>query len=95
MLELRSVLHDLQVKLNSIINRIPETTAIERTTVSPKRVFHSTEAELPIEGPSGCPEQYHSAVLVAFHKWAKIILSLFIDKVGILMQRFRATLTWM
>ncbi|KAI2689938.1 transcriptional regulator family: Fungal Specific TF [Penicillium roqueforti] len=80
MLELRSVLHDLQVKLNSIINRIPETTATERTVVSPKRVSHSTEAELPIEGPSGCPEQYHSAVLVAFHKWTKIILSLFIDK---------------
>lgn len=38
--------------------------------------------ELPGEGPFDCPEQYHSPVLVAFHKWARIILSLFIDKVG-------------
>jgi len=31
-------------------------------------------------GP-GCLEQYHSPVLIAFHKWARILLSLFIDKV--------------
>ncbi|CAI7578741.1 unnamed protein product [Penicillium discolor] len=80
MVELRSVLHDLQVKLNSIISRIPEATATEKPTASSKRVPHSTAAELPIEGPSGCSEQYHSVVLVAFHKWARIILSLFIDK---------------
>ncbi|OQE18036.1 hypothetical protein PENFLA_c022G06805 [Penicillium flavigenum] len=80
MVELRSVLHDLQVKLNSIISRIPEATATENPTPYPKRAIHSTAAELPMEGPSGCPEQYHSVVLVAFHKWARIILSLFIDK---------------
>ncbi|KAJ5826775.1 hypothetical protein N7447_003538 [Penicillium robsamsonii] len=80
MVELRSVLHDLQVKLNSIINRIPETNATEKSAASSRRAPHSTAEELPIEGPSGCPEQYHSVVLVSFHKWARIILSLFIDK---------------
>ncbi|KAJ5950447.1 uncharacterized protein N7479_008860 [Penicillium vulpinum] len=80
MVELRSVLHDLQVKLNSIISRIPETTATEKSAASSRRAPRSPAEELPIEGPSGCPEQYHSVVLVAFHKWARIILSLFIDK---------------
>jgi hypothetical protein len=42
----------------------------------------ATETELPGEGPNGCPEQYHTPVLVSFHKWARIILSLYIDKVG-------------
>lgn len=92
-MELRSVLHDLQVKLNSIISRIPQTTATEIPTASSKR-SHSTAAELPIEGPSGCSEQYHSVVLVAFHKWARIILSLFIDKVDIFKQKSRLALTW-
>lgn len=96
MVELRSVLHDLQVKLNSIISRIPEaTTTTEKSTASSKRAPHSTVAELPIEGPSGCSEQYHSVVLVAFHKWARIILSLFIDKVDIFTQKSRLALTWM
>lgn len=95
MVELRSVLHDLQVKLNSIISRIPEATATENPTASSKRAPHSPAAELPIEGPSGCSEQYHSVVLVAFHKWARIILSLFIDKVDILTQKSRLALTWM
>lgn len=95
MVELRSVLHDLQVKLNSIISRIPEATATEKPTASSKRVPHFTAAELPIEGPSGCSEQYHSVVLVAFHKWARIILSLFIDKVDILTQKSRLELTRM
>ncbi|QQK47238.1 Fungal transcriptional regulatory protein, N-terminal [Penicillium digitatum] len=80
MVELRSVLHDLQAKLNSIINRIPETTATEIPTASPKRAPPSAAAEIHIEDPSGCSVQYHSVVLVAFHKWARIILSLFIDK---------------
>jgi hypothetical protein len=87
MVELRSVLHDLQVKLNSIISRIPETTATEKPAPYPKRAIHSIASELPMEGPSGCPEQYHSVVLVAFHKWARIILSLFIDKVDLSMQK--------
>lgn len=42
----------------------------------------SSDIELPGDGPTGCPEQYHSPVLVCFHKWAKIILSLYIDKVS-------------
>ncbi|KGO72665.1 Signal recognition particle, SRP19 subunit [Penicillium italicum] len=94
MVELRSVLHDLQVKLNSIINRIPEATTTENPTASSKLAPHSTATELPVEGPSGCPEQHHSVVLVAFHKWARIILSLFIDKVDIFMQKSRLALTW-
>ncbi|KGO46689.1 Signal recognition particle, SRP19 subunit [Penicillium expansum] len=80
MVELRSVLHDLQVKLNFIISRIPEATTTEKLTASSKRAPHSSAAELPIEGSSCCQEQYHSVVLIAFHKWARIILSLFIDK---------------
>jgi hypothetical protein len=40
----------------------------------------SSDMGLPGEGSTGCPEQYHSPVLVCFHKWAKIILSLYIDK---------------
>lgn len=95
MVELRSVLHDLQAKLNSIINRIPETTATEIPTASPKRAPPSAAAEIHIEDPSGCSVQYHSVVLVAFHKWARIILSLFIDKVEIFMQRSRSALRWM
>lgn len=42
----------------------------------------SSDTELPGDGLTGCPEQYHSPVLVCFHKWARIILSLYIDKVG-------------
>ncbi|RHZ53243.1 putative C6 transcription factor [Aspergillus thermomutatus] len=88
MQELRSILVDLQLKLNSIINRIPEAKNQEihslnsdrsRSFSSPVEA-RSGETELPGDGPNGCPEQYHSHVLVAFHKWAKILLSLFIDK---------------
>lgn len=88
--ELRAILLDLQLKLDSIVNRIPEGRLPEGTSVSTARASsmskspvetRSSEAELPGEGPNGCPEQYHSPVLVAFHKWARIILSLYIDKV--------------
>lgn len=83
--ELRSALHDLQEKLNSIVSRIPtsdnsaSSSAPESETTASA---HSCAAALPgDDGPSGCHEQYHSAVLVAFHKWTRILLSLFIDKV--------------
>ena len=43
----------------------------------------SRETQLPAEGLStGCAEQYHSPVLMAFHRWARVLLSLFIDKVN-------------
>ncbi|KAJ6111247.1 hypothetical protein N7486_003482 [Penicillium sp. IBT 16267x] len=86
--ELRAILLDLQMKLNSIINRIPENHSGETSgaagralsmSKSPVEV-QSTETELPGEGPNGCTEQYHSPVLVSYHKWARILLSLYIDK---------------
>jgi hypothetical protein len=89
--ELRTILLDLQLKLNSIVNRIPEGSPTGSPSLSLGRALsmskspveaRSTETELPGEGPNGCPEQYHTAVLVSFHKWARIILSLYIDKVG-------------
>ncbi|KAJ5359697.1 uncharacterized protein N7496_012110 [Penicillium cataractarum] len=87
--ELRTILLDLQLKLNSIVNRIPEGLPNGSPAVSSGRALsmskspveaRSTETELPGEGPNGCPEQYHTPVLVSFHKWARIILSLYIDK---------------
>ncbi|KAJ5552017.1 transcriptional regulator family: Fungal Specific TF [Penicillium sp. DV-2018c] len=89
--ELRSILLDLQMKLNSIIDRIPEgntsigmsipgTESITNSIFKPPLDDRSSENELPGEGPSGCAEQYHSPVLIYFHKWARIILSLYIDK---------------
>lgn len=87
--ELRSILVDLQLKLNSIVNRIPEgqnpddPVARRASSVSKSPVeAPSSDTELPGEGPTGCTEQYHTPVLVSFHKWARIILSLFIDKVS-------------
>ncbi|CAI7630969.1 unnamed protein product [Penicillium glandicola] len=85
--ELRAILLELQLKLNSIINRIPEGKEVDSLS-TPDRAFsmskspdgRSSDTELPGEGSTGCPEQYHSPVLVCFHKWAKIILSLYIDK---------------
>ena len=91
--ELRSILLDLQLQLNSIVNRIPDVMSLETTSVSDDSLSYSsrspvevrtTDTELPGEGPNRCPEQYHSPVLVAFHKWARILLSLFIDKVSYL-----------
>ena len=89
--DLRSILLELQLNLNSIINRIPDVISAGVTSASddspsiasqsPVEV-RSTDSELPGEGPNRCPEQYHSPVLVAFHKWARILLSLFIDKVS-------------
>ncbi|RAL16994.1 uncharacterized protein BO97DRAFT_382174 [Aspergillus homomorphus CBS 101889] len=86
--ELRSTLVELQQNLNSIISRIPEAEATEVSSVPSNRSWSTSslaenrnnDVELPGEGPNGCPEQYHSPVLVSFHKWARIVLSLFIDK---------------
>ncbi|KAJ5578774.1 transcriptional regulator family: Fungal Specific TF [Penicillium hispanicum] len=87
--ELRSILLDLQLKLHSIVNRIPESPLTGTNTTSSGRALsmssspvesRSTETELPGEGAHGCSEQYHTPVLVSFHKWARIILSLYIDK---------------
>jgi hypothetical protein len=88
--ELRSILLELQLKLNSIISRIPESADVSNPSPASGRALsmskspvdgRSSDTELPGDGPTGCPEQYHSPVLVCFHKWAKIILSLYIDKV--------------
>ncbi|QQK48436.1 C6 transcription factor, putative [Penicillium digitatum] len=85
--DLRSILLDLQLKLNSIIRRIPVGNDVDKLAMTDQAdsmfkspVGHSSNAKLPGEGPTGCPEHYHSPVLVFFHKWAKIILSLYIDK---------------
>ncbi|KAL4891598.1 hypothetical protein BDV59DRAFT_66255 [Aspergillus ambiguus] len=87
--ELRSILLDLQLKLNSIIDRIPEgkhqgaSPDPSNRSLSDARSPPDTQTsstELPGEGQSGCSEQYHTPVLISFHKWARILLSLFIDK---------------
>lgn len=90
--ELRSILLDLQLQLNSIVNRIPLSDSHDAASVTssqPQSIptkspveTRSNDTELPGEGPSSCAEQYHSPVLVAFHKWARILMSLFIDKVS-------------
>ncbi|KAJ5676491.1 uncharacterized protein N7477_002124 [Penicillium maclennaniae] len=87
--ELRVVLLDLQLKLNSIVDRIPDRKATDGTPGSSGRALSmskspmeasSADPEPPGEGINGCPEQYHSPVHASFHKWARIILSLYIDK---------------
>uniref|UniRef100_A0A093V889 Putative transcriptional regulatory protein n=1 Tax=Talaromyces marneffei PM1 TaxID=1077442 RepID=A0A093V889_TALMA len=87
--ELRSILVDLQFQLNSLINRIPlaqHPNSFGSTSTSPgKAVLTPPQGRieqglLPDDGPGGCSEQYHTPVLVAFHKWARILLSLFLDK---------------
>lgn len=96
--ELSSILVDLQFKLKSLVNRIPlpqesgtsnrgESSARSVSSDSPSQPESSSnhqlgEGALPLDGPAGCAEQYHTPVLVAFHKWARILLSLFIDKVS-------------
>ncbi|KAJ5226490.1 hypothetical protein N7468_007715 [Penicillium chermesinum] len=86
--DLRSILLDLQLKLNSMVHRIPEGMP-ERTSGAASRAMSmsrsppigtETAEEVNGEGLNGCAEQYHSPVLVSFHKWAKIILGLYIDK---------------
>lgn len=79
--ELQSILLDLQHKLKSIVNRIPSGGNFDQTSVSSASFSSSTGIELPSIEPSGCAEQYYSPVLVPFYNWARILLSLFIDKV--------------
>jgi hypothetical protein len=85
--ELRSILVDLQFQLNSLINRIPLAQHPNTFgTTSPGKSARTApqgrieQGLLPDDGPGGCSEQYHTPVLVAFHKWARILLSLFLDK---------------
>jgi hypothetical protein len=98
--DLRTILVDLQIKLNSIVNRIPlaqhPRTPTHQSTFGqspPSEPAQSASFVSPNPGlngstlpgdlsPDGCSEQYHSPVLIAFHKWARILLSLFIDKVN-------------
>lgn len=95
--DLRTILVDLQIKLNSIVNRIPlaqhprvpnHQGKLGQSAPSDPTQSASTNpglngGTLPGDMSSdGCSEQYHSPVLVAFHKWARILLSLFIDKVN-------------
>lgn len=89
--ELRTILLELQSKLNSIVDRIPTGNNDDQSLDSKGRALsmskspveaRSSDAELPGEGPKGCSEQYHTPVLVSFHKWARIILGLYCDKVG-------------
>ncbi|PGH06086.1 hypothetical protein AJ79_06620 [Helicocarpus griseus UAMH5409] len=87
---LRSILIELQSKLHAIVDRIP----VSKSPRPPSRDGHnyhsapacssstsmeSSDYDASSDVPS-CLEQYHSPVLVAFHKWARILLSLFVDK---------------
>ncbi|WEW54600.1 hypothetical protein PRK78_000020 [Emydomyces testavorans] len=81
--DLRSILMDLQAKLHALVDRIP----VPKIDPNTSSVGHSSSLvgpttvrpDLPNGGP-GCHEQYHTSVLAAFHKWARILLSLFVDK---------------
>ena len=87
--ELRSILLNLQLKLKSIVNRIPDGMSLKGSPPDPATYKYcgfpdktpSRETRLPGEGPMSCAEQYHSSVLISFHRWARVLLSLFIDKV--------------
>lgn len=88
--ELRSILIELQAKLHAIVDRIQISKPPRPLSGDHQRV-QSTPLGVPSanepakcdrsNGGPGCLEQFHSPVLVAFHKWARIVLSLFVDKV--------------
>ncbi|KAL2827615.1 hypothetical protein BDW59DRAFT_144071 [Aspergillus cavernicola] len=87
--ELRSILVDLQVQLNSIADRISEAKQSDISSNASNRSWSfsrsptealSINAALPGDAAPTCTEQYHTTVLVSFHKWARIILSLYADK---------------
>lgn len=91
--ELRSILVDLQVQLNSIVERIPEATQIDISSNASNRSWSfsrsptealSVDLTLPGDAAPTCVEQYHTPVLASFHKWARIILRLYADKVSIM-----------
>lgn len=89
--ELRSILVDLQVQLDSIVERIPEATQIDISSNTSNRSWSfsrsptealSVDLTLPGDAAPTCVEQYHTPVLASFHKWARIILRLYADKVS-------------
>lgn len=91
--ELRSILVELQVQLNSIVERIPEPKQTDVSSNASNRSWSfsrspteplSVDLAVPGDAAPTCTEQYHTPVLVSFHKWARIVLSLYVDKVGAL-----------
>ncbi|KAL4977395.1 fungal-specific transcription factor domain-containing protein [Aspergillus desertorum] len=87
--ELRSILVDLQIQLNSIVERIPEARQIDIPSDASNRSWSfsrspteglSVDQALPGDAAPTCTEQYHTRVLVAYHEWARIVLSLYVDK---------------
>ena len=83
--DLRTILIDLQAKLHALVDRIPIPKSQDlysggATTYSSAS---SLKPDLNNGGP-GCMEQYHTPTLAAFHKWARILLCLFVHKVRLL-----------
>ncbi|OJD19564.1 hypothetical protein AJ78_00421 [Emergomyces pasteurianus Ep9510] len=87
---LHTILIELQSELHAIVDRIPVSKSAKLVSrdghshhstpsCSSSSPMESSDPSTPEAGPS-CLEQYHSPVLVAFHKWARILLSLFVDK---------------
>ncbi|PGH31177.1 hypothetical protein GX50_06056 [[Emmonsia] crescens] len=85
---LRTILIELQSDLHAIVDRIPVSKSESpedghgyhsTPSCSSSTAMDSSDSNTSEVGPS-CLEQYHSPVLVAFHKWARILLSLFVDK---------------
>jgi hypothetical protein len=89
--ELRSILVDLQGQLNSITERIPQARQTDVSSNASNRSWSfsrspteslNIDTTLPGDAAPTCTEQYHTPVLVNFHKWARIILGLYADKVS-------------
>ncbi|KAL2869267.1 putative C6 transcription factor [Aspergillus lucknowensis] len=87
--ELRSILVDLQGQLNSIADRIPQAKQMDVSSNASNRSWSfsrspteslSVDTTVPGDAAPTCTEQYHTPVLVSFHKWARIILGLYADK---------------
>ncbi|KAK2751104.1 hypothetical protein FQN57_000179 [Myotisia sp. PD_48] len=79
MQDLKTILVDLQSKLHALVDRIPVPKATKSRVDGSPDINRSLQPDLPNGGP-GCGEQYHTPVLAAFHKWARILLSLFVHK---------------
>ncbi|KAL4960254.1 putative C6 transcription factor [Aspergillus stella-maris] len=87
--ELRSILVNLQMQINSIVDRIPEAKQSDIPSGASNRSWSfsrsptealSVDSTLPGDAAPTCTEQYHTPVLVSFHKWARIVLRLYADK---------------
>lgn len=89
MKDLRAILIDLTAKLRSLVGRIP--IPKHSTLASSGQATYPTEGTDSASGGPRCGEQYHTPVLAAFHKWARILLSLFVHKVGCSSPEFSAT----